>query len=374
MALVKTVAFLLVSTALASPAQKKGGSNEAARSQNSLLQLPLFTVPIDPEVVSGNTPKREVSTGIDNYQYNGRWPVTALGVELNIGTPPQKVIIEPDTGSPILWVPGFTPKQNFNTSEGIFFQYRNSTSLHDLKKRGVIGYMSGSVTIDMVSDEVSIGGSLISNMTFGIGNMSHPRTRVSRYVGTMGLLPSSDQEDPEFILTKLRDKKLVKSRAFSIGLREKGKGALTFGGYDTSKFSGPLEKFSMVSNAFNHYIIKIDSLSFNKDNGSHELLLDKQSFKAEQMTIGLDSGSPLLSIPKAVANNFQKRLGDLWIGGHFLRRSLVVFDPDESSIWIARGADCGSSAVAIDDKVPSNVLGRCKNDGSETKPPANEGF
>lgn len=56
----------------------------------------------------------------------------------------------------------------------------------------------------------------------------------------MGLIPDPKVED--FILDKVLEKKLVKSRAFSLGVREKGKGGLAFGGYDTKKFSGPLEK------------------------------------------------------------------------------------------------------------------------------------
>lgn len=76
--------------------------------------------------------------------------------------------------------------------------------------------------------------------------MSHPATRLGRHVGTMGLLPPADaKSNDDFILKKLLDKNLVKSRAFSIGLRKKGQGALAFGGYDTSKFSGPLEKLAV---------------------------------------------------------------------------------------------------------------------------------
>lgn len=62
----------------------------------------------------------------------------------------------------------------------------------------------------------------------------------------MGLLPpTKGGSDGDFILQKLMDKKLVKSRAFSFALRKEGQGAIAFGGYDTSKFSGPLEKLAI---------------------------------------------------------------------------------------------------------------------------------
>lgn len=57
---------------------------------------------------------------------------------------------------------------------------------------------------------------------------------------------------------------------------------------------------------------------------------------------------------------------DLWIGGHFLRRALVVYDPDNSNMYVARGADCGSSLVAIDGNMPTDVvLGKCPEEAPD---------
>lgn len=67
----------------------------------------------------------------------------------------------------------------------------------------------------------------------------------------MGLLTPTDRWADDFILKKLLDQKVTKSRAFSAGVRTKGRGALTFGGYDTAKFSGPLEKLPMKPHKHN---------------------------------------------------------------------------------------------------------------------------
>lgn len=47
------------------------------------------------------------------------------------------------------------------------------------------------------------------------------------------------------------DNKVISDAAFSMSVDEKGKGAITFGGYDTKKFAGPLEKFPFASQTSN---------------------------------------------------------------------------------------------------------------------------
>ncbi|KAK2593846.1 hypothetical protein QQS21_008461 [Conoideocrella luteorostrata] len=315
MALSKTGFLLLAAKTLAAVANHKESPHEA-KGQNGFIQFPLVPIHAEPAAASKSTTKRQLSTGIDDYEYGGRYHETALGVELTIGTPPQKVIIEPDTASSPLWVPGFAPNLNLNASTGVFFHQKDSSSVQDLGKEDEIKYSRDKVVFNMVSDEVSIGGSSIGKMSFGVGNMSHPGTRLGRHVGTMGLLPYKNdtdknrQADREFILTKLKANKIINSRAFSINLREKGRGALTLGGYDTSKFSGPLERVDLEKNDLNHYIIKMQSLSFSKDHDSNQTtIVDKDSFRIGNMTVGLDSGCPTLVVSMEIAKKFANKLG-----------------------------------------------------------------
>jgi hypothetical protein len=63
---------------------------------------------------------------------------------------------------------------------------------------------------------------------------------------------------------------------------------------------------------------------------------------------------------------------DLWVGVQYLRRSFVVYDPDQSSIFVARGADCGSNLVAIDGAMPEGVVGQCDAETPEVDPPAED--
>ncbi|KAF5128670.1 hypothetical protein E5D57_009614 [Metarhizium anisopliae] len=64
---------------------------------------------------------------------------------------------------------------------------------------------------------------------------------------------------------------------------------------------------------------------------------------------------------------------DLWIGGHFLRRALVVYDPDNKNVYVARGADCGWNLVAINGKMPDDaVIGECKEEAPDSNAPTDE--
>lgn len=82
-----------------------------------------------------------------------------------------------------------------------------------------------------------------------MGDLDRPGTNLGRHVGVLGLLPERGNENSkDFILQSLLDQNIVKSKAFGLGVRKHGQGALTFGGYDTSKFSGQLEKLPKKDN------------------------------------------------------------------------------------------------------------------------------
>lgn len=84
-------------------------------------------------------------------------------------------------------------------------------------------------------------------MTVGVVDVNGPNTVIQRHVGTLALLPVFGYDDSNvFIPRKLFNQKIVRSTGFSLGVRQHGRGSLTFGGYDASKFSGPLEKLEMV--------------------------------------------------------------------------------------------------------------------------------
>ncbi|KAK2593675.1 hypothetical protein QQS21_008618 [Conoideocrella luteorostrata] len=379
MGFIKFVISMMLTTAIAAPsASKKTPSVKVAKE--GILQLSLFTIPPEIETNLKNKTKRQASTELENYMFEGSKPIKALGIILEIGTPPQKVIVEPDTASEILWIQGLPDGKVRDGSKSTYFEQKASRSLQNLKRDSFISYVGQQVALDMFADTVSVGGVSLGNMSFGIANMKHRLSYLSRNVGTMGLTIGETNDGS--VLAKLKEKHLVKNRAYSMALRKKDQGAVTFGGYDTSKFSGPLEMFAIEDQAA-EYVKAMQSLSFSNGSTSHQVVLDENTMPDKSLTVGLDSGSPGLIIPQKYQdriNDNECRLAiafrsgglgaDLWIGGHFLRRSLVIYDPDQDSVYVARGADCGSTMVAMDETIPKDLMGKCKEEIPELDPPA----
>lgn len=148
---------ILAAKTLAAPLDGQAGSHKPV-VQDGILQLPLIGIPTEMEITGGNTTKRQVSVGQNNLLMPGIRPITALGIPLEIGTPPQTVIVEPDTASSKFWVPGIPEGQVRQEPESLYFDPQRSSSIKNLKKKEMSYYVSETASLDLVSDEVSIGG------------------------------------------------------------------------------------------------------------------------------------------------------------------------------------------------------------------------
>lgn len=156
MGVYETLFLLFASQALAAPVDGQEGTKNAA-GQNGVLHLPL--VHFAKEVDVRDIEKRGFSTPLDYFKYDGKNAVTAVGIVLDVGTPPQKVILEPDTGSSKFWLLGLKPGDTRGNEPSAYFDQKQSQSLQDMNKEDGAGYGSGErVTYNMVSDKVSFEG------------------------------------------------------------------------------------------------------------------------------------------------------------------------------------------------------------------------
>ncbi|KHN93955.1 Peptidase aspartic [Metarhizium album ARSEF 1941] len=430
----ETLLVLLASTALASTADSREQAIPKPVVKNGVLQLPLVTIHPEPDTADGNLTRRQVAADFDMRDYTGPRAVAALGIPLQVGTPPQTVFVEPDTGSSPFWVPNLPPGLSREGPLPVYFDLAASKTSRDLHRPEKMSYAGEKAYTQLFMDEVAIAGRSLGMFRMGVANVS--QSNLGRIVGTLGLLPPSAPEWADsFILKRLVDRKITQSQAFGAGIRNRGRGSLTLGGYDTAKFSGRLEKFPIVPNKNDNYVMKMQTVTLSTGGGKQTTVLDTSLTDGKPVTIGLDTGAPVVvfayEIFKAVAQNLGAglekglvtlpcdlvdskgsldlrmsdsttislpladllvgRLDDgkrcmmaiqpylnsrlpshVWLGTHFLRRSFVVYDPIDRNIYIAAAADCGSNLVAINGAMPDDVTGDCAPEAQEIDPPTDK--
>ncbi|KAK3332881.1 aspartic peptidase domain-containing protein [Cercophora scortea] len=351
---------------------------------------------------------------------------TSYTIDFEIGTPAQKVTLILDTGSPDLWVNPTceTSGQPEYCASFPVFDYNSSTTIVDLKVADVLSYGKGNVTIEYVTDTVTIGSAVIKKQILGIGFGSHDIP--------MGILGLSTSVNPDpaasypYVLDNMATQGLINSRAFSLDLRsvDNPNGAIIFGGVDTGKFIGTLEKLPILDPAdtpsgADRYWVTLAGVGLTFPNGSSET-----GSNSLDIPIFLDSGGTLSRLPTKVFNwigenipgaqfdtasgfyivdcslasqegsvdflfgskTIQVAWADfIWeiqgvcvvgvlpedtepvFGDSFLRAAYVVYDQDNRNLHLAQAANCGSTIVAIKsgkDAVPSSA-GECKT----TEPP-----
>ncbi|KAK4147362.1 putative eukaryotic aspartyl protease [Dichotomopilus funicola] len=342
---------------------------------------------------------------------------TRYGVEIEVGTPPQKLTLILDTGSPNTWINPVCETSNLPSDCQKFpqFDYDQSSSLNVTDYVDTLRYGIGNATVQYVYETISIGSATIENQLIGIAVESHQIP-----LGILGVSPPiQGQNEYPYILDTLVDQGLIKSRAFSVDLRgmDNPTGALIFGGVDTGKYIGELAKLPIIppsrtpSGADRYYITMT---------GVGLTLTDGSVVQSEELEVPvfLDTGATLSHLPtriyEALAGSFPDAQYDpnsgfyilpceytempgsidfyfsgkairvplndfIWengaycilgvtpedeepiLGDTFLRAAYVVYDQDNRNLHLAQAADCGSHLVAIGsgaDAVPSST-GRC---------------
>jgi len=366
--------------------------------------------------------RRQFEAAVSNHRKG-----TQYAIDVAIGTPPQTLTLILDTGSPDLWVNPTCATANLPSECKKYpqFDYTRSTSLKTTRFADVLSYGKGNVTIEYVTDTVTIGNVKIKEQILGIGLESHDIP-----LGILGLSPAINPKDPDlypFVLDTMKAQGVIKSRAFSLDLRgvTEPEGAIIFGGVDTGKFVGKLEKLPMVDpsrirSGADRYWIVLTGIGITLPDGTSDRSGDIQvavfpdsggtlsrlptpifqAFGETFPTAQFDPESGFYIVNCAVANEpgsvdfyfNTKRIAVtyadfIWqvggecvlgvlpdddepvLGDSFLRAAYVVHDQDNRQLHLAQAANCGSNIVSIgtgSNAVPS-VTGQCTAAPSATK-------
>ncbi|KUI68353.1 Aspartic proteinase yapsin-6 [Cytospora mali] len=361
--------------------------------------------------------KRQDAAGLKNQQDG-----TSYTIDIQIGTPPQTVTVILDTGSEELWVnPDCETSGQTDYCESFSqFDYTESSTIEDTGYSNVLAYGKGNVTIEYVTDVVSIGSASIDQQIFGVGLESYDIPS-----GIMGLGPPINGDDEalySYIIDSMAIQGIIESRAFSLDLRDVDSpdGSVIFGGIDTGKYVGALEKCPMLDldenpTGSNRYWIYLTALGMTLPSGESGLIADGE------LPVFLDSGGTFTRLPTQLFESIGAAfpgaqydsdqgvfvvdcdVGDdggsvdfgfnnkyisvpfddfIWkvnedddlcvlgimpedeepvLGDSFLRAAYVVYDQDNRNLHLAQAANCGSNLIAIsagEDAVPS-VSGDC---------------
>lgn len=396
-AVVQLAALPLVACAVSFPADNR------MVQEPGLLRYPIT---VDTGAVSKNRLLRRQQDVATESEKSGFF----YSIQVQIGTPPQPVKVNFDTGSAELWINPVCSKSSDVALCERMGRFNGSQTFVDTKVTSRLNYGTGFANLTYGYDYVQIGSAKLSQQMFGVATDSE-----FAVTGIMGAGPQlrSWKSDYPMVLDNLVAQGFIKSRAFSLDIRSirSNRGSVVFGGIDTKKFSGPLEKRPIIPAAESpdkliRYWIYLDGISVSKPDGSKADVFDK----VNGQPVLIDSGYTVSALPIEHFNKIKDAFpgvvpppdgdqsglyrvpcntteqngsvnfkfgkveveipyrdfiwkqagGDICIlgvtpddkfpvlGDTFLRAAYVVFDMDNQNIHIATNEDCGSALKAIE--------------------------
>ncbi|KAK4167708.1 putative aspartic-type endopeptidase [Cladorrhinum sp. PSN259] len=333
----------------------------------------------------------------------------AYYAQLSIGTPPQPVFVQLDTGSFELWVnPDCDAVSGadraFCERVGKFDTNKSSTASSQGTTK-TLRYGIGRANITYFEDTISLAGSTtaLQNVQFGVATSSE-----DTFSGILGIGYGNG------IATKYRNfvdelaaqnVTKVKIYTLALGTKEEKEGVIVFGGVDTSKFAGPLARLPIIPaksspDGVPRFWVNMNSISMTPPNNVTRVYGDSK------MPVFLDSGSTMTLLPKNLTATIAKDFGaaapddngfyridcgltqmngtldfafdglnirvpykemirevpsnppacflgitpsDTFtlLGDTFLRSAYAVFDLETDSVWMTQAANCGSTPAAL---------------------------
>ena len=256
-------------------------------------------------------------TGMSHHVSSIARSIALTYTTVGIGDPPQYVELSLDTGSSDIWVnPLCAGSRDAETCESYSrFNCTRSPTCTETEQAMGLRYGTGFALGRYYTDDIHIGEVTVSNQHFGIAENSGFMTR--------GILGMGYEEHSWGILDEMVTQEIIQSPAFSMYLGSTGinegklrisishpilpadvSGSIIFGGLDTKKFSGSLEKMPMLrsSDTFDgvvRYWVSLDSVGMTEAGGDSQLLTDKHL----DVDVVLDSGATFSYLPLSIADN-----------------------------------------------------------------------
>ena len=259
----------------------------------------------------------------------------AYFVNITVGTPPQKLAVQLDTGSSNLWIPSINAtipgtttnictitEQNAGCPEGVFDSSKSST-FQILDTNFNMSYYDPNDfdAGDHISEVLTIGSASIQDMNMGLGTIT------ADGYGVMGISFASGEElcsdgwtgkcSPEVptVVDQLKAGGYTQRNAYSIYLNDvdSNTGSILFGAIDTARYSGDLIALPLQPDGSSNVTdlsVALTSVSVRTESGL--MRISDDSFTVPAL---LDTGTADMQIPAVVANSIVSGMGAVLLDG-----------------------------------------------------------
>ena len=243
---------------------------------------------------------------------------------ISIGTPPQKLSVQLDTGSSDLWVPSINSDlcKSPNCDAWGAFDATASKTLEPLANPGdfYISYGDDSeYQGDYFADTLAIGDSEIKEMTMAVVTDSRNVVGDGTNLDNNGLMGIGFDQNQAYVsqnpgakpfrgvVSQLKAQGLIKTLSYSLWLDDIDAltGAILFGGVDTSKYTGDLIAVPMVGwnprddyESVDRLAVEMTAVGVTDSEGKTTTLSDSD-YIAPAL---LDSGTTVSFLPSTLLN------------------------------------------------------------------------
>lgn len=242
------------------------------------------------------------------------WNFAPLGyiIDVRVGTPSQPFTVLIDTGSADLWIPASTCTKA-DGCLGKTFDASQSSTLSNTSVPFNIVYGTGFDNGTYVKDVVRIGDFVVNDQELALvyyaGNSTKQERSTPYMDGILGMAWDTgvygaliNHTYPPFIFN-LYSTGQIPTLSFGLhlgGLYSQGyAGTITFGGIDSSQFSGELQYLPAQQEKFHnqvayvHWTVYVESVTLKNANKTYP-------FAGNRALIALDSGSSFAYLPRSI--------------------------------------------------------------------------
>ncbi|MCJ1436293.1 hypothetical protein MMC27_005671 [Xylographa pallens] len=234
---------------------------------------------------------------------------------VSVGSPPQNVSMQIDTGSSDFWI---------NTADSVQCTQRScpfgtysanaSTSSKYLNSNFIATYViDGNATGDFITDDVSFAGVTVKGLQMGVGynstclaniwGISYPAAEAIVAFSPNGTYNSAGMYNNSVL--QMVSQGLIQSPTYSLWMNDvaASAGSILFGAIDTAKFQGPLQVLPIVtdptSGKLDALVVNLTSISLSTG-GNVPLSVNATEFPQAAI---LDTGTPTITVPTDVFTN-----------------------------------------------------------------------